>query len=285
MKLIVDKSYSEERALYNSHNIKLVEVKFDGEEDGESALKECKKIILDSCYLNLRYPLWHNNKVSISNTTMTANCRAALWYSSNIKINDSSLLGIKCLRECKKISIANTLINSPEFGWKNSRILGKNLQISSEYLFFESKNISLFNIYFKGKYSFQYTKNVYIEGSNLDTKDAFWHSENVTVKNSTIRGEYLGWYSKNLTFINCTIIGTQPLCYCKKLTLINCRMIDTDLSFEYSDVYATINGTIESVKNPKKGFINAKQINKLIYENSKYRSKCSIFANVIETIE
>lgn len=127
-----------------------------------------------------------------------------------------------------------------------------------------------------GKYSFQYTKDVTIENSSLDTKDAFWHSKNVTVKNSTVKGEYLGWYSDHLTLINCKIIGTQPLCYCKNLKLVNCEMIDTDLAFEYSDVEATIKGTIDSIKNPKSGHIKVDKIKELILKDSKYKCNCKI---------
>lgn len=97
-----------------------------------------------------------------------------------------------------------------------------------------------------GKYSFQYCKNLTIENSYLDTKDAFWHSENVVIKDSYVKGEYLAWYAKNVTFINCTIEGTQPLCYCKNLVLKDCKMIKTDLSFENSEVNASIIGHIES---------------------------------------
>ena len=128
----------------------------------------------------------------------------------------------------------------------------------------------------QGKYSFQYTKNVLIENATLDTKDAFWHGNNIVVKNSTIKGQYLGWYSNNLTLINCKIIGTQPLCYCKNLKLVNCTMEDTDLAFEYSDVEATIKGSIDSVKNPKSGHIKADEIKDIILENSIIKSKCII---------
>ena len=128
----------------------------------------------------------------------------------------------------------------------------------------------------QGKYSFQYTKDVVVENCVLDTKDAFWHSKNVTVKNSTVKGQYLAWYSDGLTLINCKIIGTQPLCYCKNLKLINCTMDKTDLAFEYSDVEATVKGSIDSVKNPKSGYIKADKIKDIILEDSIMKSKCSI---------
>ena len=115
-----------------------------------------------------------------------------------------------------------------------------------------------------------------IEDSILDTKDAFWHAKNVMVKNSTVKGEYLGWYSEGLTLINCRIIGTQPLCYCKNLTLQNCTMEETDLSFEYSEVNADVQGSILSVKNPKSGRIVADSYGEIILERPVYENSCSI---------
>jgi hypothetical protein len=83
-----------------------------------------------------------------------------------------------------------------------------------------------------------------------------------------VKGEYLAWFSEGLTLINCRIIGTQPLCYCKNLTLIDCEMQGCDLSFEYSDVQASINGHIDSVKNPRSGSITADSIGEVIWEDA-----------------
>ena len=277
---IKEKNFPNERDLYASKDLHLFSCTFKGKEDGESALKESENIIIDDCFFDLRYPLWHDKNVTINWSTFTENSRAALWYSKNIKINSSTLNGIKAIRECEHVSLNDLTINSPEFGWKTSQILGKNVKLVSEYAFFESKDIHFTNLEFSGKYSFQYTKNVLIENSKLDTKDCFWHAKNVTIKNSIVKGEYLAWYSENLTFINCTITGTQPFCYCKKLKLINCTMEGCDLAFEYSDVKANITSSIESIKNPYKGEIKVKKVNHLIITNdSKYPNK----AKIIET--
>ena len=83
-----------------------------------------------------------------------------------------------------------------------------------------------------------------------------------------MKGEYLAWFSEGLTLINCKIIGTQPLCYCKDLTLIDCTMEQTDLAFEYSDVQATVNGHIDSVKNPRSGSITADSVGDIIMEDA-----------------
>lgn len=277
MKTISDKNFPNERDLYGAADLRLVNCLFDGIEDGESALKEARNVTLEGCYMNLRYPLWHNNGAELIDVTMTEKCRAALWYTDNVVIKNSSLLGIKALRECKHIQLRSSKIMSPEFGWKCNDVTVNDCKISSEYLFLMSKKIKLKGVEFSGKYSFQYVKNAVIEDSVLDTKDAFWHSENVIVQNSVVKGEYLGWYSKNLTLIDCKIVGTQPLCYCKGLKLINCTMENTDFSFEYSDVKADIRGTVVSVKNPRSGKISADNIGDVIYtKDSKYKCKCKV---------
>jgi hypothetical protein len=277
MQIIERKNFPSERALYAAENVTLKNCSFDGEEDGESALKECKNITLNGCYMNLRYPLWHDSGVVAEKVTMTDKCRAALWYSEHVAIKNSEMLGIKALRECRDVTVENTRISSPEFGWKSRGVTLSSCDIESEYLFFLASDLTLNKVNFRGKYSFQYVENAVISDSVLDTKDAFWHCKNVTVKNCTVKGEYLAWYSENLTFINCKISGTQPLCYCSGLRLIDCEMEKTDLAFEYSDVQARINGGILSVKNPRSGRIECDGIGELIYtKDSKYECNCTI---------
>ena len=278
MKEIRGRRFPNERDLYAAKDIKLVDCVFDGAEDGESALKEAKNIVLENCFMNLRYPLWHDGGVTLSGCSMSENCRAALWYSSDIRVTDSKLHGIKALRECDGATIENSEIVSPEFGWKSRNVTLNQTTVQSEYLFLLAQDLRLNGVNFKGKYSFQYVENATVENSVLDTKDAFWHCKNVTVKNSVVKGEYLGWYSENLTFINCKIIGTQPLCYCKNLKLVGCEMADTDLSFEYLEVEAEIKGTVLSVKNPKSGRITADAVSEIILtDDSQVQCECEIY--------
>ena len=49
MKLIENKTFDEERALYGSDGVKAVECRFDGPADGESAFKESKNIVETAC--------------------------------------------------------------------------------------------------------------------------------------------------------------------------------------------------------------------------------------------
>lgn len=274
MKIIENQTFSKERDFYGSENIKLINCTFKGIEDGESAFKESKNILIESCLWDLRYPFWHDNKVVINDTTLTTNCRAALWYSNDITITNCKLHGIKALRECKDIIIDNTSIISPEFGWFNNNIKLTNSSAEVEYFMMKSNNLVFENVTLKGKYSFQYIENATFINCCLDTKDAFWHGKNIVVKDCIVKGEYLAWYAENLTFINCKIIGTQPLCYCKKLKLVDCEMIDCDLSFEKSDVMATITNEILSIKNPLTGLIEVNGVKEVIIDDP--LSKCKI---------
>lgn len=112
-----NETFDQERAFYGQDGVTLTDCVFDGPADGESALKECTNLTTDKCLLNLRYPFWHDDEVLIENSTMTENCRAALWYSKRIRIRDSKLNGIKALRECEDVKIERSQIQSAEFGW------------------------------------------------------------------------------------------------------------------------------------------------------------------------
>lgn len=267
MEEIRNQTFDEERALYGLRNTAVADCAFDGPADGESAIKECRDITVKNCFFNLRYPFWHTDNAEIENCELTDKCRAALWYDKNISMIGCKLHGIKALRECEDISLAGCDVDSPEFLWRCQNVKVKDTAMVSEYPFFQCENVTINGLTMKGKYSFQYVENMTIADSNLDTKDAFWHSKNVTVTDSVVKGEYLGWYSENLHLIRCHITGTQPLCYCKGLVLEDCTMEGTDLSFERSEVRATVRGRIEGVKNPLSGEIAADEIGELLLES------------------
>lgn len=264
--LFENEIHDEERGFYGLKNATVKNCKIDGPADGESAFKECRNIIVEDTYLNLRYPFWHNDNVKITNCEMTENCRAALWYDKGVEITDSKMHGIKALRECEDIILKNTDIISPEFAWRSRNVKIEDTKLQGEYPFFECKNMEITGLEMKGKYSFQYIENTTLRNCVLDTKDAFWHAKNVTIEDSIVKGEYLAWYAENIRFVRCKIIGTQPLCYVKGLVLEDCETEGCDLSFERSEVTATINGHIDSVKNPICGSITADSIGEIIME-------------------
>ncbi len=261
-----DNTFDCERALYGLENIRVVNCKFSGPSDGESAIKECRNVEVEQSYFDLRYPFWHLTNGKISDSSMTENCRAAFWYDINVEIEKCNMNGVKALRECNGLKINKCKISSSELLWKCNDIEISDSEITSEYAFLECRNVKINKLKMMAKYSFQYVSSMEISDSVLDTKDAFWHSKDVTVKNSIVNGEYLGWYSENLKLINCKITGIQPLCYCKGLVLENCTMERTDLAFERSEVNAKVIGNIESIKNPKCGKIICNSISQMIFE-------------------
>lgn len=274
MKFVENQIFDSERALYGSDGIIVKNCRFEGEADGESALKESRNIVAEGCFWNLRYPFWHDVNLEINKTEMTDKCRAALWYSENIKINDSKLHGIKALRECRGVSIHNCSVDSTEFGWFTNDVEMIDTTVKSEYFMMRSRDLSFKNVELNGKYSFQYIENSHFENCVFNTKDAFWHGKNIVVKNSVINGEYLAWYAENITFINCKISGTQPFCYCKGLKLINCEMSGADFAFEKSEVEAEITTPVISIKNPKSGYIKVPGVEELIIDDAE--SQCRI---------
>lgn len=264
MNTIQNQTFDEERALYGSKDLIVRDCSFDGPADGESAFKECENVQAIHSFFNLRYPFWHDHELKISDSEMTELCRAALWYSDHVEITDTTLHGIKALRECSDVKLKGCDIVSPEFGWSVQRIEMDDCTAESEYFMMRSSHLYFRNVRMKGKYSFQYIEDSVFENCNFDTKDAFWHAKNIVVRDSVVKGEYLAWYCENVTFENCKIIGTQPLCYCKNLKLINCEMIDTDLAFERSEVEAEITTPVISIKNPLSGSITVPSVGEII---------------------
>lgn len=280
MEIIENKEFGGERPLFASHDLKLINVTFHA---GESALKECSDIIVDKCRFEGKYPFWHAVHFTVENCFFTEGARAALWYSKDLKMRDTIVEAPKMFRELYGINLKNVRIpNAQETLWHCEDILIDDVETDkADYIFMHCKNIRIKNYRQHGNYSFQYCENVEIEDSVINSKDAFWNTLNVTVRNCEINGEYLGWYSENLRLINCKISGTQPLCYCKNLIMENCEMApDCDLAFEGSELKASVNSVITSVKNPTSGLIKAKGYGEIILdENIKAPADCRIEIN------
>ena len=279
--IIEHQTFDQERALYGSRGLTVRHCAFDGPADGESAFKECADITAEDCFFNLRYPFWHVHGLTLRRAELTELCRAALWYSDHIAIEDARLHGIKALRECDHAALKHCDILSPEFGWSARDVTLKDCTAESEYFFMRGERLDFRGVQFKGKYSFQCVREGTFDHCTFDTKDAFWHSQNVTVTDSVIKGEYLAWYSENLTLIRCKIVGTQPLCYCKGLKLIDCEMADTDLAFEKSEVEATVTTPIVSVKNPRAGIITAPAVGELVKDDPEARGEVILHQPVL----
>lgn len=276
MKLISDTCFEGERVQFAVNSAKYENVKFLL---GESALKQTRNIEARHCDFYGKYPFWHSENVLIGNCLFTVGARAAIWYSSNVRMINTVVDAPKMFREIKGLYLENTkLPNAAECCWNCRDVEFRNVEISNgDYLFMNARNIKIDGFKLQGNYSFQDAKNVEIRNAVLNSKDAFWGTEDVTVYDSVINGEYLGWHSKNLRLVNCRISGTQALCYATNLVMENCIMEETDLCFEYSTVKATINSQVISIKNPAGGHIKARKVGEIIIdENCINPGQCQI---------
>lgn len=270
MEKISEGQFTGERALYNKHNLEIYNSTFF---DGESPLKECSNIKIYNSIFKWKYPMWYSKDIYVSNSYLLETARSGIWYTENIRIENTFIEAPKQFRRSKNIKIINCNIpNAQETLWNCEDIEINNVSAKGDYLALNSKNIKINNFHLSGNYAFDGASNIEIDNAVMLSKDSFWNCENVVVKNSTIIGEYLGWNSKNLTFINCTIDSLQGMCYIDNIKLVNCTLLNTNLSFELcSNIDAEIISKIDSVKNPLSGKIKAKEIGELIQDNMNFR--------------
>lgn len=255
-----------ERALFKSDGLIIKNSVF---EDGESPLKESRNLDISDSIFRWKYPLWYCENVEITGTTLLETARSGIWYTNNISIKDSMIQAPKTFRRGKDIRLTNVhLPKAEETLWHCENITLTNVQAEGNYFAMNSRNITATDLSLSGNYAFDGASAINIHHSTLISKDAFWNCQDVTVYDSIIIGEYLGWNSTNLRFVNCYIESEQGLCYVENLVIENGKIVHTDLAFEYSTVDVKVSTTIDSVKNPISGHIQAKNIGELIMEAS-----------------
>lgn len=254
-----------ERALFGGHDLN---IQYSTFADGESPLKESRHIELHHSLFKWKYPLWYSENITLENCTLFEMARAGVWYTKNISLKDCTIEAPKTFRRSSEITLTNvTMPNAGETLWNCDRIQMTNVTAKGDYFAMNSQNITVIGFNLVGNYSFDGCRNIEIRNARMLSKDAFWNCENVTVYNSFISGEYLGWNAKNVTFVNCTIESAQGMCYMENIVLKDCRLLNTNLAFEYATVNATVLGSIDSVKNPYSGRIEASSIGELIFDD------------------
>ena len=268
IKTVNDREFGGERALFAVKNVRLVNCTFHA---GESALKCTSNIEAEQCVFEGKYPFWHTDGFKVTDCTFTPDARAALWYSRNLVMKHTRVNAPKMFREMDNLVIEDVEIpDAQETLWscRGVRLKGVTVKIA-DYIFMHSSDIDIDGYRQDGNYSFQYCRNVVIRNAVINSKDAFWETDNGTVYDSEINGEYLGWHSRNLHLVRCRINGTQPLCYTEGLVMEDCTMGDEcDLAFEDSDLQATVNSAIVSVKNPRTGRLHALTIGEVITDGN-----------------
>lgn len=268
MKEVNGREFGGERALFATHRLSLNEVTFH---PGESALKCCSDIDASRCVFEGKYPFWHVDTFRCTDYLFQPGARAALWYSRNLDMRRCRVDAPKMFREMENLSLEDVRIpDAQETLWGCRVVRLRDVEVTkADYIFFHCSDIDIDRYRQDGNYSFQYCRNAVIRNAVINSRDAFWETDNVTVCDSEINGEFLGWHSRNLRLVRCKINGTQPLCYCKGLVMEDCTMGDEcDLAFEDSDLTATVNSAIVSVKNPRSGSLKALAIGEVIIDKN-----------------
>lgn len=52
-------------------------------------------------------PFWHDHGLKISGSEMTENCRAALWYSDGLTLENCRIIGTQPLCYCRNLKLMN----------------------------------------------------------------------------------------------------------------------------------------------------------------------------------
>lgn len=262
---INQKVFEGERALFKQEDLDIRNSVF---QNGESPLKECRNISLENTLFRWKYPMWYGEYFTLKHCTLFEMARAGIWYSKYVAMYDTDIQAPKSFRRSKRIVLENvSFSNAEETLWHCIDVRMKNVSARGNYFAMNSRELDIDGLRLDGNYSFDGATDLVIRNSRLLSKDAFWNAENVEVRDSYVLGEYLGWNSKNITLINCVIESNQGMCYMDNLRLENCRLISTDLAFEYSSVNADITGSVDSIKNPLSGRIEADDIGQVIFDD------------------
>ncbi|QWU13116.1 Protein of unknown function [Paenibacillus sophorae] len=265
-KSIDEHIFAGERALFYEQELFIKNSIF---EHGESPLKESRDIEVEQSIFKWKYPLWYSKTANIHDSVILDSARAGIWYTDQVRISHTTIEAPKTFRRSTDITLDHVdMPNASETFWMCDGVSLSDVSAKGDYFAMNASNIKAKNLRLTGNYSFDGCKDVEITGAKLLSKDAFWNCENVVVSDTFITGEYIGWNSRNLTFVNCTIESLQGFCYIDGLTLKNCRLLKTNLAFEYcKNISADITTTIDSIKNPISGVINAEGIGEIIFDD------------------
>ena len=115
-RIIENRTFDEERALYCEKDLVVRNCRFDGPADGESALKECERVAVEGSFMNLRYPFWHDRGLALRDVEMTELCRAALWYCRGLSLVNCRMEGCDLAFERSHVTAS---ITTPVLSVKN----------------------------------------------------------------------------------------------------------------------------------------------------------------------
>lgn len=179
---------------------------------------------------------------------------------------------MKEIIENKTFDMERTLYNSDGLLLKNCRFDGP---ADGESALKESRNVELENCFFNLRYPFWHDDSVKITDAEMTEmcRAAIWYSRNMEIAHSKLHGIKALRECANIKMRGCDVISPEFGCYCKGLKLMDCEMVDTDLSFEKSQVEATLTAPIVSIKNPLSGHIYVPCVDEIIRDDNVDRER------------
>ena len=213
--------------------------------DEERALYNSKNVTIDHClFAGIRdgeSVLKESRNIEVFNSSFSL--RYPLWHVDTFVLKDSSF--DEKTRAAIWYSKFGKIDQTKLFGIKAIRecqnIQIKNCQIQSNEFGWKSKDIELIDSSIESEYLFLDSKDVFVKNIQMKGKYSFQYMENLLIENSILDTKDVFWHSKNV--------------------IVN---------------DSTIKGKIESIKNPKSGFIKADSIGHIIKENSIMEDTCKI---------
>lgn len=261
---IQDEDLTGERALFRKSDLCIEDCFFH---DGESPLKEGRRLTIKKCTFGYKYPLWYGKGHLVEDSKFLEMSRSGIWYTDDSAFQNCDIIAPKLFRRCRNIVLSHLHFHdAKETLWSCDQVRLKDIKVENgDYFGKDSSDISAENLYIDGNYCFDGGKNIVIKDSVLNSKDAFWNCENVTLDNCTVIGEYFGWNTKNITLKHCHIVSHQGFCYMDNVCIVDSTIEDSDLIFEYcSNLDVSVRSRLLSVKNPTSGVIRSLGIQELI---------------------
>ncbi len=185
---IKDQYFDGERPLYESRDVRLERVTIG---EGESGLKESRRIEAVDCEFDGMYIIWECEDVECRNCHFAESDRAPLWYNRNIRLFDCLIDAPKAFREIDGLTLERIQItDGAETFWycRNGQLSDLRIE-QGTYTFLRAENLRISQVKLNGKYAFQYARSIEIRNAVLDTKDAFWESRDCTVYDSELKGD------------------------------------------------------------------------------------------------
>ena len=120
MQEFTQQTFTEERALFHTIDARISDSVFDV---GESPLKECRKLDIDTTLFRYKYPLWYCKDVSLKNCTLFDMARAGIWYTDNVSIEDTVIEAPKNIRKADGVTLKNVSFpNAAETLWNCNNV-------------------------------------------------------------------------------------------------------------------------------------------------------------------